>query len=101
MWDIVAACGIVTSTVIVAGVVSLFVCMTINSVFEAAQDRKNDAMRERLHAELNQLDRWLSYDFPVVEEVSDYLREKLNESTSIGISEFRDGLRKKYGARVV
>ncbi len=96
MWEIAAICGIATSTVIVIGITICVICIIINSVFEAAQGRKNDSTQERLHSELNQLDRWLSYDFPIVEELNDYLRERLNESTSVSISDFRDGLREKY-----
>lgn len=99
MWDIAAICGIVTSSVVAIGMAMFLICIVINSYVEASQARKNDTTRNRLHSELNQLDRWLCYDFPIVEELTDYLRERINESPRICINEFREGLREKYGTR--
>lgn len=92
-------CGIVVSSIAMIGIILALISILINSFFEVYQARKNDSTLKQLYSELNQLDRWLSSDFPIVEEVNDYLRARLESSTNISINEFRNGLREKYGIR--
>lgn len=59
------------------------------------------AERERISNYLFIMDRWLCYDFPVVEDLRDWLNSYIHDARveAIGPDQLRDKLRKKYGAR--
>lgn len=96
MLEIVQVCGILTSTMVaVLASVFLVICL-INSAYESSWRRAESETRSRVEGDLHTIERWMGNDFPIVEDVADYLRDRLNESTSVSMSDFRDGMREKY-----
>src|SRR5262245_51481779 len=58
------------------------------------------AERLRILSSLDELDRWCSRDFPIVEEVTLWLRMQINqEDDAINVSTFREELRQRYLTR--
>ena len=53
--------------------------------------------RLRILGSLDELNRWCSRDFPIVEEITFWLRMQINqEDDAINVSTFREELRQKY-----
>lgn len=92
-WLVIVVSLLVT-IVVLLGVALWIVTLISDRIYSARQDS------ERLHirAKLHMLDRWCAYDFPIIEDVCAYLVAEMNDDLTMSVSDFRDLLRKKWGA---
>lgn len=87
---------------LVAGCVLLFGALTIGAlnVFEFVTNRLESLRYKNIALsfiqELDSVDRWCSYDYPIVEDITKYLRNGIGDGCRGDVSRFRDELRKKY-----
>jgi len=99
MGELAIICGLITSTVVAVLVAVFVVCCLINGTCEASWRRSEQATHRRMAGDLHTLARWMAYEFPIIEDATAYLLERLNESNSDSMSDFRDAMREKYGTK--
>lgn len=94
----IAQLGILVSCLVTAilclCVLWAVVFWAVDSIWAKRREREQRDFERQLGADLEQLDRWCSYEFPVVEDMCRYLRTR--DQT---IDSFREELRRKHGKK--
>lgn len=96
MLDLFTIFGIVCATLITAAVCFVVIAACIARIYADADAYRRTDANDRAYAEINQAERWLSYEWPIVEDLAEHLRCALNDTAHESISDFRDRMRKKY-----
>jgi len=86
---------IVGVLVIIAVICLVVYCYTYKAM-NISSDREDARMKERIASHLNEMERWCSYEYPVIEEVCKHLRSIVDDKPHSRISDFREMLRRKY-----
>jgi hypothetical protein len=86
---------VIGALVAIAAVCLVIYCYIYKSVNVAA-DRADAKTREKIASSLNEIERWCSYEYPVIEEVCKHLRAVNDDQPHSSINQFRELLRRKY-----
>ena len=85
--------GIVISGLILIVLLLILIWLILAAIFHNIQDRKSNEQIELIKMHLGDLDRWCSYEFPIIEHITKYLFKIIDDRSCRDISNFRNDLR--------
>lgn len=86
---------VIGALVAIAAVCLIIYCY-IYKMVHVTTERERMKIRERVARELDEMERWCSYEYPTIKEVCKQLRNFIYDKPYSRISDFREMLRMKY-----
>lgn len=96
MADFAATFGIICAAAITVTACFAVITVCVARIYADAERYRNTDENDRAYAAINLADRWLSYEWPIVEDVAEHLRNAMNDTAHENMSDFRDRMRRKY-----
>jgi hypothetical protein len=85
---------------LLACAVALGLCaIAVARIVERIRSLRESDRAQFVRSQLLLIDRWCSYDFPIIEDICDHMGPTFDGRHPGSVDDFRDRLRAKYGER--